>query len=182
MCIRDRLSTLLRKADTAPFCAPVRGPVQGAKKKISMGNTKKSGRARTQTFVLPQKDAVSGVCSEQDDKRFRFRLGRPRAEAHAVSYTHLRSLRRALASICLIRSRVTWKLWPTSSNVCSEPSSRPKRILMTRSSRGVRVRRTCEVYSLRSVSYTHLDVYKRQAVPSRVTQGILSHPLTAESI
>src|ERR1035438_10435058 len=60
-----------------------------------------------------------------------------------------RSLRNALASICRIRSRVTWKLCPTSSRVCSEPSSRPKRILMTRSSRGVSVRSTCEVYSFR---------------------------------
>src|ERR1051326_3111284 len=54
-----------------------------------------------------------------------------------------RSLRSALASIWRIRSRVTAKDWPTSSRVCSEPSSRPKRILMTFSSRGVSVRRTC---------------------------------------
>jgi len=37
---------------------------------------------RTQTRGHPQKEAVSGSFSEQDDKRFRFRLGRPRAEAH----------------------------------------------------------------------------------------------------
>jgi hypothetical protein len=60
-----------------------------------------------------------------------------------------RSLRSALASIWRMRSRVTAKDWPTSSRVCSLPSSRPKRILMTFSSRGVSVRRTCEVWSLR---------------------------------
>jgi len=30
----------------------------------------------------PQKDAVQGICSEQDDWRFRFLLGCPRAAAH----------------------------------------------------------------------------------------------------
>jgi len=40
---------------------------------------------------------------------------------------------RAFASICRMRSRVTWKLRPTSSSVCSEPSPMPKRILMMRS-------------------------------------------------
>src|SRR5215472_17540917 len=48
-----------------------------------------------------------------------------------------RSLRRALASIWRMRSRVTANLPPTSSSVCSAPSSRPKRILMIFSSREV---------------------------------------------
>jgi hypothetical protein len=39
-------------------------------------------RTRKRTCGCPQKEAVSGSCSEQDDKRFRFRLGRPRAGAH----------------------------------------------------------------------------------------------------
>src|SRR5713101_437981 len=60
-----------------------------------------------------------------------------------------RSLRSALASIWRMRSRVTAKDWPTSSSVCSLPSSSPKRILMTFSSRGVRVRRTCPVWSFK---------------------------------
>ena len=53
-----------------------------------------------------------------------------------------RSLRSALASICRMRSRVTAKLWPTSSRVCSLPSPTPNRILMTFSSRGVSVFKT----------------------------------------
>src|SRR5579862_6196915 len=53
-----------------------------------------------------------------------------------------RSLRNALASIWRMRSRVTANDCPTFSRVCSEPSSRPKRILMTFSSRGVSVRST----------------------------------------
>src|ERR1039458_3591441 len=60
-----------------------------------------------------------------------------------------RSLRSALASIWRMRSRVTANDSPTSSNVCSLPSSNPKRILMTFSSRGVSVRRTCPVWSFR---------------------------------
>jgi len=36
-----------------------------------------------------------------------------------------RSLRSALPSIWRMRSRVTAKHWPTSSSVCSKPSSRP---------------------------------------------------------
>src|ERR1035437_8985078 len=58
-----------------------------------------------------------------------------------------RSLRRALASIWRMRSRVTAKFCPTSSSVCSLPSSRPKRILMIFSSRGVSVFSTCAVCS-----------------------------------
>src|ERR1700731_3098995 len=53
-----------------------------------------------------------------------------------------------------MRSRVTANDWPTSSKVCSLPSSRPKRILMTFSSRGVNVRRTCPVWSLRFTLFT----------------------------
>src|ERR1051325_478021 len=71
---------------------------------------------------------------------------------NALSFLDLdgcRSLRRALASIWRMRSRVTAKLCPTSSSVCSEPSSRPKRILITFSSRGVSERRTCPVWSFR---------------------------------
>src|ERR1700676_4526512 len=48
-----------------------------------------------------------------------------------------------------MRSRVTAKDWPTSSRGCSLPSSRPKRILMTFSSRGVSVFRTDEVCSFK---------------------------------
>ena len=43
---------------------------------------RKIRRSYTRTCGHPQKEAVSGVCSEQDDKRFRFGLGRPRAAAH----------------------------------------------------------------------------------------------------
>src|SRR5207237_9077164 len=60
-----------------------------------------------------------------------------------------RSLRSALASICLIRSRVTAKSWPTSSSVCSQPSERPKRSRRTFSSRGVSVLRTLLVCLLK---------------------------------
>ena len=68
--------------DSAPSCAPVRCPVRGsAQKRFPRGNLG-IRRMRTQTCGHPQKKAVSGVCSEQDDKRFRFHLGRPRAEAH----------------------------------------------------------------------------------------------------
>src|SRR5438270_2925 len=49
-----------------------------------------------------------------------------------------RSFRSALASIWRMRSRVTANDWPTSSSVCSLPSSRPKRILMTFSSHVLR--------------------------------------------
>ena len=48
-----------------------------------------------------------------------------------------------------MRSRVTANDWPTSSRVCSLPSSSPKRILMTFSSRGVRVLSTEPVCSFR---------------------------------
>src|SRR5713101_655489 len=60
-----------------------------------------------------------------------------------------RSLRSALASIWRMRSRVTANDWPTSSSVCSLPSSRPKRILITFSSRGVSVFSTDEVCSFK---------------------------------
>src|SRR5262245_54794330 len=46
-----------------------------------------------------------------------------------------RSFRRALASICRMRSRVTAKSCPTSSRVCSQPSERPKRRRSTFASR-----------------------------------------------
>src|SRR5579883_890891 len=48
-----------------------------------------------------------------------------------------------------MRSRVTAKDWPTSSSVCSLPSSNPNRILMTFSSRGVSVFKTEDVCSFR---------------------------------
>ena len=69
-----------------------------------------------------------------------------------------------------MRSRVTWKDWPTSSSVCSEPSSRPKRILMTRSSRGVSVRRTCDVYSFRLTEMTASDGRDGHAVFDEVAE------------
>ena len=47
------------------------------------------------------------------------------------------SLRRALASIWRMRSRVTENCWPTSSNVWSVFMPMPKRMRRTRSSRGV---------------------------------------------
>jgi len=55
------------------------------------------------------------------------------------------SLRSALAFDLAIRSRVTANRLATSSSVCSLPSSRPKRILMTFSSRGVNVFSTEDV-------------------------------------
>src|SRR3989449_8660630 len=48
-----------------------------------------------------------------------------------------------------MRSRVTANDWPTSSGVCSLPWSRPKRILMIFSSRGVSVFSTDAVCSFR---------------------------------
>src|SRR5256886_770585 len=49
-----------------------------------------------------------------------------------------------------MRSRVTAKCWPTSSSVCSDPVvPRPKRILITFSSRGVSVARTSSAISRR---------------------------------
>ena len=65
-----------------------------------------------------------------------------------------RSFRRALASIWRMRSRVTAKLCPTSSSVCSLPSSNPKRILTTFSSRGVKVFNTASVCSLNFIFVT----------------------------
>ena len=66
-----------------------------------------------------------------------------------------RSLRKAFASIWRMRSRVTAKCWPTSSSVCSEPVlPRPKRILMTFSSRGVSVAKTSSVISRRFENVT----------------------------
>lgn len=53
-----------------------------------------------------------------------------------------RNLRKALASICRIRSLVTPKTCPTSSRVLARPSSNPKRRRKTFSSREVRVLRT----------------------------------------
>src|SRR5207245_10443047 len=68
-----------------------------------------------------------------------------------------RSLRSALASIWRMRSRVTANDWPTSSSVCSLPSSKPKRILMTFSSRGVSVFNTDEVCSFKFKLITASD-------------------------
>src|SRR6266542_3974369 len=54
-----------------------------------------------------------------------------------------------------MRSRVTAKCWPTSSSVCSLPfGPRPKRILMTFSSRGVSVFNTSSVISRRLMLMT----------------------------
>jgi hypothetical protein len=43
----------------------------------------KFGAREHRPAITRKKDADSGVCSEQDDKRFRFHLGRPRAAAHS---------------------------------------------------------------------------------------------------
>ena len=51
-------------------------------KKISVWKSRNSSACGHRPAVTRKKEAVSGSCSEQDDKRFRFRLGRPRAEAH----------------------------------------------------------------------------------------------------
>ncbi len=59
------------------------------------------------------------------------------------------SLRSALASIWRMRSRVTENCWPTYSSVWSVFMQIPKRILSTRSSRGVRLARTRVVVSRR---------------------------------
>ena len=79
----DRQNTpfLLRKCDAAPSCARCGTGCKAHKVKIFRH---KSGKRRicTQTCGHPHKKAVSGVCSEQDDKRFRIHLGRPRAKAH----------------------------------------------------------------------------------------------------
>ena len=61
-----------------------------------------------------------------------------------------RSLRKALASICRILSRVTEKSCPTSSNVCSESSPIPNLLRRTFSSLIARVESTFKVWSLRS--------------------------------
>jgi hypothetical protein len=76
---RQNIPALLRKADSAPSCAPVLSPVQCAKKK-SPGDI--PARADTDLRSSASKEAASWVYSEQDDKRFRFHLGRPRAAAH----------------------------------------------------------------------------------------------------
>jgi hypothetical protein len=69
--------------DSAPSCVPVRGfrksPIQGARKTIFMGRIGACGHELEVTRI---KEADSGDCSEQDDKRFRYDLGRPRAAAH----------------------------------------------------------------------------------------------------
>src|SRR5579872_6817146 len=65
-----------------------------------------------------------------------------------------RSLRKAFASICRMRSRVTSKSWPTSSSVWSLFSPIPKRIRRTFSSRGVSVFRTLRVCSARFMFMT----------------------------
>ena len=41
------------------------------------------GACRDRPAVTRKKEAVSGNCSEKDDKRFRIHLVRPRAEAHS---------------------------------------------------------------------------------------------------
>src|SRR5256885_3106094 len=68
-----------------------------------------------------------------------------------------RSLRSAFASIWRMRSRVTANDCPTSSRVCSLPSSRPNRILITFSSRGVSVFNTEEVCSFKFKLMTASD-------------------------
>ena len=60
-----------------------------------------------------------------------------------------RILRKALASICRIRSRVTLNSTPTSSNVFGLPSSRPKRWIRTLRSRSVKVASTSPILSLK---------------------------------
>ena len=79
-----------------------------------------------------------------------------------------RSFLSAFASIWRILSRVTWKLWPTSSRVCSEPSPIPNRILMTRSSRGVSVFRRASVCSLRFrlITFSAGDTAERSSMKS----------------
>ncbi|MNC46221.1 hypothetical protein D3C75_952300 [compost metagenome] len=56
-----------------------------------------------------------------------------------------------MASICLIRSRVTPNTWPTSSRVRVLPSSNPKRSRSTFSSRSVSVSSTSSSCSFRSL-------------------------------
>src|SRR5271157_2758600 len=91
--------------------------------------------------VFPARELYSRGVASRNARSFRLREG-------------WRSLRNAFASIWRMRSRVTAKLCPTSSRVCSLPSSRPKRILMTFSSRGVRVFSTDSVCSFKLILMT----------------------------
>src|SRR5207245_4893723 len=59
-----------------------------------------------------------------------------------------RILRKAFASICRIRSRVTWNCRPTSSKVRLYPSIRPKRCSSTCRSRSLSVSSTSLIFSL----------------------------------
>jgi hypothetical protein len=52
-------------------------------KRFPCGNPGNSGACTHEPAVTRIKEAVSGSCSEQDDKRVRFHLGRPRAAAHS---------------------------------------------------------------------------------------------------
>ncbi len=73
--------------------------------------------------------------------------GSPRSLRERLGW---RSLRRALASIWRIRSRLTWNSLPTSSSVRARPSSRPKRSWSTRRSRPVNESSTAATCSLSS--------------------------------
>ena len=59
-----------------------RGAGKRKKKRLPGGNPQNSGARRRTPAVTRKKEAVSGIGSEQDDKRFRLHLGRPRAVAH----------------------------------------------------------------------------------------------------
>src|SRR4026209_1130739 len=64
----------------------------------------------------------------------RARTGYVRPSRNAFSLRDLDGwapFRSAFASICRMRSRVTAKVWPTASSVCSLPSPTPKRIFIT---------------------------------------------------
>src|ERR1035438_81026 len=61
--------------------APFAAGLEHSRRKISLRKFQILG-TRTQTSGHPQKGCGFRGCSEQDDKRFRFHLGRPRAVAH----------------------------------------------------------------------------------------------------
>ena len=82
-----------------------------------------------------------------------------------------RSLRRALASIWRMRSRVTLNWRPTSSRVRGLPSRRPKRCSITSRSRSVRVSRTSLIFFFQEREGGFLHGIFRRLVFNKVTEG-----------
>src|SRR5579872_4446961 len=102
-----------------------------------------------ESFRLDLANALAGHIERLPDllEESRYSCMPSRSERSLPEREGWRNLRRAFASIWRMRSRVTSNDCPTSSSVCSEPSSIPKRMRMIFSSRGLRVRSTFAVRS-----------------------------------